>query len=194
MIETSGVIEKEQGNGFYLVTLEQPAGHQCLCRAAGKLTKFRIKLLAGDKVLVEISPYDLTRGRRASKASVQGCGARSPAQKISACSGCLAVRQRTSQGDSAKFNALNNSPRSLRALGVLNLLKPQRSEILQKILLMRRCAKSHTKLALQQSVWSQSGSQSWTQHLNAESVLPPAGQQPESKPWTALSAMKTATH
>ena len=50
MIETSGVIEKEQGNGFYLVTLEQPAGHQCLCRAAGKLTKFRIKLLAGDKV------------------------------------------------------------------------------------------------------------------------------------------------
>ena len=45
MIETSGVIEKEQGNGFYLVTLEQPEGHQCLCRAAGKLTKFRIKLL-----------------------------------------------------------------------------------------------------------------------------------------------------
>ena len=36
---------------------------RCLCRAAGKLTKFRIKLLAGDKVLVEISPYDLTRGR-----------------------------------------------------------------------------------------------------------------------------------
>ncbi|CAK6686636.1 translation initiation factor IF-1 [Synechococcus sp. BSF8S] len=63
MIETSGVIEKEQGNGFYLVTLDQPSGHQCLCRAAGKLTKFRIKLLAGDKVLVEISPYDLTRGR-----------------------------------------------------------------------------------------------------------------------------------
>ena len=53
----------KQGNGFYLVTLEQPEGHQCLCRAAGKLTKFRIKLLAGDKVLVEISPYDLTRGR-----------------------------------------------------------------------------------------------------------------------------------
>ena len=63
MIETSGVIEKEQGNGFYLVTLEQPEGHQCLCRAAGKLTKFRIKLLAGDKVLVEIIPYDLSRGR-----------------------------------------------------------------------------------------------------------------------------------
>ena len=62
MIETSGVIERAR-NGFYLVTLEQPEGHQCLCRAAGKLTKFRIKLLAGDKVLVEISPYDLSRGR-----------------------------------------------------------------------------------------------------------------------------------
>jgi len=39
MIETSGVIEKEQGNGFYLVTLVQPEGHLCLCRGAGKLTK-----------------------------------------------------------------------------------------------------------------------------------------------------------
>ena len=36
-------------------------------------------------------------------------------------------------------------------------------------------------LALQQAMWSLSGSQSWTQHLNEESVLPPAGQQPESK-------------
>ena len=36
-------------------------------------------------------------------------------------------------------------------------------------------------LALQQAMWSLSGSQSWTQHLNDESVLPPAGQQPESK-------------
>ncbi len=63
MIETTGVIDKEQGNGFYLVLLDQPAGHKCLCRASGKLTKFRIRLLAGDKVSVEISPYDLSRGR-----------------------------------------------------------------------------------------------------------------------------------
>ena len=73
MIETSGVIEKEQGNGFYLVTLEKPEGHQCLCRAAGKLTKFRIKLLAGDKVLVEISPYDLSRGRITYRERNAGC-------------------------------------------------------------------------------------------------------------------------
>ena len=72
MIETSGVIEKEQGNGFYLVTLEQPEGHQCLCRAAGKLTKFRIKLLAGDKVFCLLytspSPRDRTRSRMPSSA------------------------------------------------------------------------------------------------------------------------------
>jgi len=81
MIETSGVIEKEQGNGFYLVTLEQPEGHQCLCRAAGKLTKFRIKLLAGDKVLVEISPYDLTRGRITYRERNAGGNTRSSSSK-----------------------------------------------------------------------------------------------------------------
>jgi translation initiation factor IF-1 len=63
MIETTGVVEREQGNGFYLVVLDQPSGHECLCRAAGKLTKNKIKVLAGDKVTVEVSPYDLTRGR-----------------------------------------------------------------------------------------------------------------------------------
>jgi translation initiation factor IF-1 len=63
MIETTGVIDKEQGNGFYLVTLDSPPGHQCLCRAAGKLIKNKIKLLAGDKVTVEVSPYDLGKGR-----------------------------------------------------------------------------------------------------------------------------------
>ena len=81
MIETSGVIEKEQGNGFYLVTLSQPEGHQCLCRAAGKLTKFRIKLLAGDKVLVEISPYDLSRGRITYRERNAGGGARPTTNK-----------------------------------------------------------------------------------------------------------------
>ena len=81
MIETSGVIEKEQGNGFYLVTLEKPEGHQCLCRAAGKLTKFRIKLLAGDKVLVEISPYDLSRGRITYRERNAGGGARPTTNK-----------------------------------------------------------------------------------------------------------------
>ena len=62
MIETSGVIEKEQGNGFYLVTLEQPPDTVPL-PSSRQAHEVRIKLLAGDKVLVEISPYDLTRGR-----------------------------------------------------------------------------------------------------------------------------------
>ena len=63
VIEASGVILKEQGSGFFLVELDKPEGHECLCRASGKLITRKIQLLAGDKVTVELSPYDLSRGR-----------------------------------------------------------------------------------------------------------------------------------
>ena len=62
-IEAKGVIYKESGNGYFNVTLEDPKGHQCLCRASGKLITRKIQLLVGDKVTVELSPYDLTKGR-----------------------------------------------------------------------------------------------------------------------------------
>ena len=62
-IEGKGVIHKESGNGYFNVTLEDPKGHQCLCRASGKLITRKIQLLVGDKVTVELSPYDLTKGR-----------------------------------------------------------------------------------------------------------------------------------
>ena len=42
---------------------EDPAGHKCLCRASGKLITRKIQLLVGDRVTVELSPYDLDRGR-----------------------------------------------------------------------------------------------------------------------------------
>ena len=38
-------------------------GHQIIGHTAGKMRKNRIRVLAGDKVLVEMSPYDLTKGR-----------------------------------------------------------------------------------------------------------------------------------
>jgi translation initiation factor IF-1 len=38
-------------------------GHTLLATTAGKMRKFRIRILAGDRVTVEVSPYDLTRGR-----------------------------------------------------------------------------------------------------------------------------------
>ena len=109
-----------------------------------------------------------------------------------------------------KYGAIDKARKHLKRLAI-----PQRMKLLQECIptvngtteslkffkenfsveiKMRRCAKSHTMLALQQAMWFLSGSQSWTQHLNAESVLPPAGQQPESLPWTKLSATKTAMH
>ena len=63
VIEARGVIFKESGNGYFNVELDEPEGHRCLCRASGKLITRKIQLLVGDKVLVEVSPYDLTRGR-----------------------------------------------------------------------------------------------------------------------------------
>jgi translation initiation factor IF-1 len=38
-------------------------GHRLLATAAGKMRKFRIRILAGDRVTVAVSPYDLARGR-----------------------------------------------------------------------------------------------------------------------------------
>ncbi len=62
-IQTTGVILREEGSGFFRITLDKPDGHTCLCRASGRLIKYHIKLLEGDSVTVELSPYDLTRGR-----------------------------------------------------------------------------------------------------------------------------------
>ncbi len=63
VIETRGTIIRESGNGYFNVELTEPEGHECLCRASGKLITRKIQLLVGDRVTVELSPYDLTRGR-----------------------------------------------------------------------------------------------------------------------------------
>jgi len=63
VVEAEGVIFKESGNGYFNVELDQPEGHKCLCRASGKLITRKIQLLVGDRVTVELSPFDLTRGR-----------------------------------------------------------------------------------------------------------------------------------
>ena len=63
IVEAKGVIFKESGNGYFNVELDEPAGHKCLCRASGKLITRKIQLLVGDKVTVELSPYDLGKGR-----------------------------------------------------------------------------------------------------------------------------------
>lgn len=63
VVSCHGTIIKESGNGYFNVELDDPAGHLCLCRASGKLITRKIQLLVGDRVSVELSPYDLSRGR-----------------------------------------------------------------------------------------------------------------------------------
>lgn len=63
VIEAKGEILREDGNGYFRVRLSDPADHECLCRASGKLITRKIHLLVGDKVTVELSPFDLSRGR-----------------------------------------------------------------------------------------------------------------------------------
>ncbi len=60
-IEMQGVIKECFPNTTFLV--ECVNGHKCLAYLAGKMRRFYIRVLPGDKVLVEISPYDLSRGR-----------------------------------------------------------------------------------------------------------------------------------
>jgi translation initiation factor IF-1 len=61
VIEMEGTIEESLPNAMFRVVLEN--GHKVLAHISGKMRKHFIKILPGDKVKVELSPYDLTRGR-----------------------------------------------------------------------------------------------------------------------------------
>jgi translation initiation factor IF-1 len=61
MVEYEGVIDEVLPNTMFRVTLEN--GHSLTAYASGKMRKHRIRILAGDKVTIEISPYDLNKGR-----------------------------------------------------------------------------------------------------------------------------------
>ena len=60
-IEFRGKVTELLPNAMFRVMLEN--NHEVLAHTAGKLRKNRIRVLAGDQVLVEMTPYDLTRGR-----------------------------------------------------------------------------------------------------------------------------------
>jgi translation initiation factor IF-1 len=60
-IEFEGVVSDVLPSAMFRVDLEN--GHSLLATMAGKMRKFRIRILAGDKVTVEVSPYELSRGR-----------------------------------------------------------------------------------------------------------------------------------
>jgi len=60
-IEVEGTVIEPLPNAMFRVEL--PNGHRVLAHASGKMRLHFIRILRGDKVLVELSPYDLSRGR-----------------------------------------------------------------------------------------------------------------------------------
>ena len=65
VIVIDGVVEKALPNAMFQVKLE--GGHTVLAHVSGKMRMHYIKLLPGDKVAVELSPYDLSKGRIVSR-------------------------------------------------------------------------------------------------------------------------------
>ena len=61
VIEIEGVVVESMPNAMFMVEL--PNGHRLLAHISGKLRMNFIRILPGDKVTVEMSPYDLTKGR-----------------------------------------------------------------------------------------------------------------------------------
>ena len=61
VIEVFGVVQEAQPNAMFVVKLEN--GYEVLAHISGKIRMNFIRILPGDRVKVELSPYDLSRGR-----------------------------------------------------------------------------------------------------------------------------------
>jgi translation initiation factor IF-1 len=61
LLQMQGIVQEVLPDSRFLVTLEN--NHQLIAYTAGKMRKHHIRILAGDKVTVEMSPYDLSKGR-----------------------------------------------------------------------------------------------------------------------------------
>ena len=60
-IEVEGTVVEQLRNATFRVDIGN--GHMALAHTSGKMRKFRIRIMPGDRVVVALSPYDLTRGR-----------------------------------------------------------------------------------------------------------------------------------
>ena len=60
-IEINGIVMQALPNAMFKVKTEN--GHEILAQLSGKMRKYYIRIVPGDKVVVEVSPYDLTKGR-----------------------------------------------------------------------------------------------------------------------------------
>ena len=61
LVEMEGVVQEVMPDSRFLVSLEN--GHSLIAYTAGKMRKHHIRIIAGDRVSLELSPYDLTKGR-----------------------------------------------------------------------------------------------------------------------------------
>jgi translation initiation factor IF-1 len=61
LLEFPGIVTELLPNATFRVKLEN--GHMVIAHTSGRMRKNRIRVLAGDKVIVEMTPYDLTKGR-----------------------------------------------------------------------------------------------------------------------------------
>ena len=61
LVEFNGVVTEVLPNAMFRVDLEN--GHKILAHTSGKMRKNRIRVLIGDKVTIEMTPYDLSKGR-----------------------------------------------------------------------------------------------------------------------------------
>lgn len=61
LLEFDGVVDEVLPNAMFRVRLEN--GHEVLAHTSGRMRKNRIRVLVGDTVTVEMTPYDLTKGR-----------------------------------------------------------------------------------------------------------------------------------
>ncbi len=61
VIQMEGIVTKTLPNAMFKVKIE--GGHEILGHVSGKMRMHYIRILVGDKVLIELSPYDLSRGR-----------------------------------------------------------------------------------------------------------------------------------
>ena len=61
LLEMSGLVDEVLPDSYFRVTLDN--GHKLIAYSAGKMKKNHIRIIAGDKVSLELSPYDLSKGR-----------------------------------------------------------------------------------------------------------------------------------
>ena len=78
LLEMNGVVVEVLPDSRYRVTLDN--GHNLVAYSAGKMRKHHIRILAGDKVSLELSPYDLSKGRITFR-HIEGRGAPGPQQR-----------------------------------------------------------------------------------------------------------------